>query len=76
MHDARFRTFWPTGLLRGSLMYEGVRSPTGYEQSLIPARSARLVTSLGIGNGAVLPAWAKALAEQPGVASRIALRSR
>lgn len=72
--DPRFRTFWPAGLLRGSLIDGDVRSPTGYEQSLIPARSARLVGSLGIGNGAVLPTWAQSVAGRPNVASRIALR--
>lgn len=74
VRDPRFRAFWPLGLMRGSLMNERVRSPSGYEQSLLPDRSARLTALLGIGNGAFQPTWAKNVAEQQRAASRLALR--
>ena len=74
VHDARFRSFWSLGQLRGSLMHDRVRSPTGYEQSLLPARSADLVRQLGIGNGVTLPLWAKSATENVGALSRFSVR--
>lgn len=74
VHDPRFRAFWTHGLLRGSLMNERVRSPSGYEQSLLPARTADLVRRLGIGNGVPLPQWAKSAAENASTLSRFSVR--
>lgn len=74
VHDPLFRSYWPDGQLRGSLMAERVRSPAGYEQSLLPERSARLNKLLGVGNGGIVPRWAKAVGDQPTVASRMSVR--
>lgn len=74
VHDPRYRSFWTLGQMRGALMHARVRSPSGYEQSLLPARSAELQRALGLGNGIVLPYWARSLAENVPAASRIALR--
>jgi hypothetical protein len=74
VHDPSFRAFWPDGQLRGAMMNGRVRSVAGYEQSLMPARSAQLDELLGVGNGGITPRWAKAIADQPSVASRMSLR--
>jgi len=72
--DPRYRTFWTIGQMRGALMAARVRSPSGYEQSLLPARSAEVQRALGIGNGAVQPYWARSLSQSVPAASRMALR--
>lgn len=72
--DARFRSFWTFGHLRGSLMHERIRSPAGYEQSLLPRRTSVFQRALGIGNGIVVPAWAQSVANESELASRVALR--
>lgn len=74
LHDARFRSFWTHGQLRGSLMNDRIRSPSGYEQSLLPARTADLLRQLGIGNGVTLPLWAKSSAENANTLSRFSVR--
>lgn len=72
--DPRFRSFWPAGQLRGSLMHARVRSPSGYEQSLLPARMSALQRRLAIGNGGLRPTWASALRANPGIASRMSVK--
>ncbi len=74
VRDPRYRSFWTIGQMRGALMHARVRSPSGYEQSLLPARSAALQQALGLGNGTVLPYWARSLAQNVPAASRISLR--
>ena len=75
LRDPLHRAFWSTGHVRHcSLMHERIRSIGGYEQSLLPRRLAHLQKKLGIGNGMVLPFWARSLAEHTALASRYSLR--
>ena len=74
LDDPRYRSFWTFGHVRGSLMHERVRSPTGYEQSLLPQRTAALQEVIGIGNGIVLPSWAESVTRESLLAARLALR--
>ena len=72
--DARFRSFWPQGQSRGSLFAARLRSIGGYDQSLLPARTARLIDTIGIGNGGALPRWAMSTALNHKIVARMALR--
>ena len=74
LHDPLYRAFSVVGMVRGSTMTELVRSPAGYEQSLLPSRVAQLQRRLGIGNGLVLPQWARSVADNAVLASRYGLR--
>lgn len=46
-----YRAFWSFGQWRGALLRAGIRSPAGYEQSLLPDRVANLNAAIGYGNG-------------------------
>lgn len=48
-----YRGFWAEGQLRGSTMRAGIRSISGYEQSLIPLRVKQLKDALQVGNGGI-----------------------
>lgn len=74
LRDARFRSFWPQGQARGSLFAARLRSIGGYDQSLLPARTAELIDTLGIGNGGALPRWAMSTAINRKIVARMALR--
>lgn len=74
LDDPRYRSLWTFGQVRGSLMHERVRSPTGYEQSLLPQRTAALQAAIGIGNGIVIPSWAESIKRESLLAARLALR--
>jgi hypothetical protein len=70
----RFRTFWAAGQYVGAPMRYRMRSTGGYEQALIPARSAAVVAALGLGNGGLPGEWARRLGDRRPLASRLALR--
>lgn len=53
LYGPSYRGFWTHGQLRGSTMRAGVRSISGYEQSLIPIRVRQLKDALQVGNGAI-----------------------
>lgn len=74
LDDQRFRAYWPQGLARATLLAARVRSIGGYDQSLLPARTARLNETIGIGNGAPQPRWAMSTAQHANVVARMALR--
>jgi hypothetical protein len=69
-----FRAYWPAGQTRASLFAARVRSIGGYETSLLPPRSVRLVDTLGIGNGIVTGRWDKSLSANRALAARMGLR--
>ncbi len=74
LDDPQARLFWPAGLSRGLQVSHRLRSIGGYEQSLMPARMARLAEEIDLGNGAVSRDYAQRLARHSAVAARMALR--
>ncbi len=74
LEDNQYRGFWSLGQWRGGTMRSGVSSISGYEQSLIPARSAQLSQRLGIGNGGVTGSTARLIVRDRHASARMALR--
>jgi len=74
LHDARYRSYWPKGQASAALLHARIASIGGYEQALLPARSAELVDMLGIGNPTVGSLWAEHLAEAHTLTARMGLR--
>jgi hypothetical protein len=70
----RFRIFRPGLYGAAGAVSARLRSISGYEQSLLPERAAMLADELGVGNGALGPAWAEHLAGAVELASRAGLR--
>jgi hypothetical protein len=74
LYDPRFRAFWGDGQSRGSLFAARIESIGGYDQSLLPARTSRVIDAIGIGNGFASPNWDRSVANKRSVVSRMALR--
>ncbi|HWP65566.1 MAG TPA: hypothetical protein VNO26_06625 [Candidatus Limnocylindria bacterium] len=69
-----FRAHWPAGQPRAALFVARIRSIGGYEASLLPARTAQLIETLGIGNGIPHGRWAESVAANRTIAARMGLR--
>jgi hypothetical protein len=74
LEDQRFRAYWPAGQSRASLFTARVRSIGGYESSLMPARTARLVNMLRIGNGLQPSGLEQSMARNGTILARMGLR--
>jgi hypothetical protein len=75
LDDVRYRSYWPKGQEHGALFAARIASIGGYEQSLLPARSAELLHIAGAGNATPrIPRWANQLASGRMVTARMGLR--
>jgi hypothetical protein len=73
VYDPAFRAYWPGSQSLGSLFAARVRSVGGYDQSLPPARTSRLIEAAHVGNGFPLSLSAMTTGTARHVISRMAL---